>query len=395
MNMNNTENPKFRLSDINLIPSKRVSAGILAAGLAITGVGVGGENEVRAETKNAVSEIVIAGEMPSQQLQIETLETEKTIITPKQVKEAIMNLSTNSVSPEYLGAAKDIFEKWEESTFGPYEERLRKMEGVKEERVPFCARVWYCRNEAKSHADELVKFQDYLGETDIIAYAKGEKNANVICDKEGNPRVWMVVADKKFEKKAIKSFNEAIKWYKENKMPDMLESASENGSCVFFVANTDPDKGSSSAWLNEWGEICLNQNSENTKGIPDKNIRNQYISALVVEPYGIVFKQVTSALDLFAGPAINTGNNEVVKSLVAVYVAEELSGVDKDGYYEGFAEGFLGMAKMFAKNYSRQGVTIDGPLTKRLLELMDEFARIPGFGSLKDVETYNQAMANW
>lgn len=373
---------------------RRAKAALLAI-LTVTGPIAG---EVRAEsdqTQTDKTATETAGVMPSQQLQIETLDSKEGIITPKQVKEAIMNLNTNSVSPEYLGAAKDIFEKWEESTFGPYEDRLRKIEGAKEERIPFGARVWYCRNYAWSHADDVAKFQDYLGEIDIIDYVKGGKNPNVICDKEGNPRVWIVVKDKKYERKAIKSFSEAIKWYKDNQLPDMLESASENGLCVFFVANTEPDMPSYSSWLNQWGVVSINQNSENTKGIKDNIIRNQYISALINEPYGIIFEQVAIALNLWDSIVVTTGHAEVIKSFIPQYVSEVLKGKDKDGLYEMYADNFRQASLHWAQIYAKQGVTSDGLLTKRLLELMAEFVRIPGFGTLKNVETYNQAMASW
>lgn len=368
---------------------------LLGAGIAT--VGMAHSASVLAESTGKVdttTTIETEGEIPSQQLPIETVVLEEKTITPSQAKEAILNRS-GDLSPEYLEAAKNIFEQTEKEKYAPFEEKLRKIEGAKEERIPFGARVWYSRNNSWSHADGVAKFQNHVGEADIIDYVKGGKNPNVICDKEGVPRVWVVVEDEKYEEKAIKLFKESIKWLGKNKMPDMLESASENGLCVFFVANTDPDRGPNSVWLNQWGVVCLNQSSQNIKGIKDLNLRNQYLTALIAEPPGIISQQLTTSLGLWDSLVVNSSHSEVTKSLIAGYVTEELRGKDKDGIYESYADSFPKKAIRWAQQFASQGVTVDGPVTKKLLVLLNEVIRVPGFGTLENIDTYNKAISNW
>jgi hypothetical protein len=291
---------------------------------------------------------------------------------------------------------------WEAESFDTIERELRNVDGYQEERVSFCARVLYCLRNAHNTCDYVVKIQDYLNYNEVIAYLTGGENSDVLCNDAGKPCLWMVVADKDIEEKARTGMNSALQWYKENRMPDMLTCAgvNGNGASIFFVANTHADRGTESVWLDEWGEICLNQGVKNSTKLSNIAWRNQYILALWVEPYGIRYYQLSNALGLFQneseGPWRNGGYCEVVKSLMAGYVAEALLELDEDNIaYSVCASSFPVIADDFARSYAKFGVTTDGSQTKRLLALMADFAYIPGFESLKNVSTYNQVISEW
>lgn len=371
-------------------------AGIAAMGIgraALTVAESGGEG-------NTETTIKTEGEMPSQKSNMGSETTSEVSPVPaetytvEQVKDSIINGPEVTPLPTAkVEVAKEAFKAWKERDFGSIEAELR-LKGGLEKRVLGDARVIYCLRNSKQFGN--LKLQDYLTEEEVVAHCKGEENKKVIYCKDKEKFIWLVVADKKIEEKAMKGAKDAIKWYKDNEMPDMLESAVENGLCVLFSANTHPERRSSSMWLNRAGVICLNQCLENTKKLTNINWRNQYISALFVEPYGILFHQISEALNLFDnnldGAMKNSGNVEVIKSLIAGYIAEVLKGKDKDRIYETFADEFSGAAVNFARDYAKYGVTVDGPQTKRFLALMADFVRIPGFGSLKNVPTYNMAM---
>lgn len=364
---------------------------------------------VQAETENSdgpEKEIVIKGEMPSQNEKFmgasggghsnELTSQPESLDTINQIREYILNESgTEPLSTKQLEMARIICEEKRIEKFETIEAELRAIEGAKEERVPFGARVLYCHRNSDNESDSVLKFQNFFTEDDVISYVKGGENDMVLCDSEGKPQIWMVVADEKIEKKALKGVKDAIKWYKDNKMTDIMETSVENGLSVLFIAAAYPGMASSGVWLNEWGLTCLNQNYENTKKLAGENWRFQYIRALWVEPYGIRFWQMSKALNLFDNLYTELGMLEVVKSLIAGYVAEDMRDKDKDGTYALFADAYPESAINFAKDFTRYGVEVNGPNTKKLVQLMAELVRIPGFGNLKEVITYNKAMENW
>lgn len=375
----------------------------MALVLACSAISLPVAGEVSAELAQSLTnktKASITGVMPSQTAgfvlggssnEVSGLESENSII---ELRRAIYeSRKWGPLSAEQFELAKRIFNEWREKELKPYLQLLRAEEGIVEERIPFCARVWYCVAGTKTKELNGKKLSFDLTREEIFEYAKGSENENVICNEEGEPMIWMVVNDKKIEEKAKKGFSRAINWYKENGMPDILESAAENGMSVYYVANTFADSGASLVWLDQWGQVCVDSGYDNTKGLSEKYWENMPKLALWVEPYGIKFFQVMEALKAYESEDRNRGNNEVVKSLIAGYVAQALvNGGNEDKTIKIDAESFPIAADSFAKDYSEYDVTVDGAGTRRLLWLMADFARIPGFGSLRDVPTFVEAM---
>ena len=295
------------------------------------------------------------------------------------------------LSAEQLELAKSTFIVWQENEFGPYEEKLRALEGIDERRVPFIAKVWYCRNESQIQALNGKKLSYDLPEEELFDYVKGGENDDVYCDKNGIPRVWIKVNDERIEDKVKEGFSGAIEWYRAYGMPDILESVTENGMSVYYVADFFPGSSIALTFLDQWGQVSSNVSFNNTKELGKTSFVNISIINLWVESYGIKYLQVQDALKAYLSGDINRGNCEVVKSLIAGYVAQAGRGND-DELISNLAKSFPVAADTFAKDYSEYGVTLDGVETRRLLWLMADFVRIPGFGSLRDVPTFVEAM---
>ena len=114
--------------------------------------------------------------------------------------------------------------------------------------------------------------------------------------------------------------------------------------------------------------------------IRDENLRNQFISHLFVESYGIAYYQIVNALGLNSTGYDVLGNMEVVKSLMTACVAESMSNFDKR--YVTYFENFTAEAKTFTGDF---GLSTESPWTRRQLQLILDLIDPIGFDSFREV----------
>lgn len=375
-----------RLTDAKTIKRAKawVAAGIAAFSLSPIVASASSDAEVDLTPPTAV---VTPGEMESQNAGEVT--PDPTMVTDEyrqQTVAEIMNFEGPEPTPIPTEKVKNIFEVWKEQTFGPYEQELRELGCENEDRIVFGAKMLYAWDNSRDmkNTDRYDKFQNYLSREEIISFCLGDENEDVFYDEDGKPVVWQVNMTDRMKK----AFKAAIDWYEDNGAPDALESVCNNGFCVLFTTVTDPERGAGSVLLTEWGVISPNKNEENTKDIPDKNLRNHFIRDLFVESYGIAYYQLVKALGLNSTGYDVLGNVEVVKSLMTTYVAESMSGFDKR--YVMYAEDFAGVAETFAGNF---GLSTESPWTMRQLQLILDLIDPIGFESFREVGSMGEVVA--
>lgn len=304
-----------------------------------------------------------------------------------QVIDEILDYQKPEPTPIPTEQVQDILEAWKEETFGPYRQELKDLGAEDKDRINFGAKMLYAWDNSKGMKgwnDGKEKFQNHLSREEIIDFVLTGENEDVFCDENGKPMVWQVIADKKAEPRVEQAFKASLEWYADNGAPDALESMCNNGFCIFFAAVSDPERGPGFL-LTEHGIISPNMDSENIKILKDKGLRNILNMGLMVESYGIAYLQIVKALGLSGFSLV--GNAEVVKSLMAAYVAESMTSVYKE--YVIYSEEFFGKAENFANNFS---LSLDDPWITRQLELMADLVDPIGFSSLREAKAFNEAI---
>lgn len=384
--MNKIEGQSSGFKDTKNNFSKRVGAVVLAAGLVVAGVGVGGEAE---------SEIRIDGDMPSQkpdflpggnggsgsEAGVEVFPIEITDEYKQEVVNQIMDFKGPEIAPIPTEKIRNIFKNWEEETFGPFRKELKELGADNENRIKYGARALYAhKNSGKlgAYGANEDKFQNYVTYQDIIDFVITGENDDVISDEDGN-MVWIVSADKKAEKKIKQGFQDAISLFAKNGIHDVLESSSNNGFCILFCSKTQPENNAGATFLNEYGVIWQNFDSTNINGVKINNIETKI---LLVEPYGIIYLQYCMALKYSWDFGNSFGLTEVVKDTIGSLVALSLN--DKAGLYRIFGESFKLSAESFAKELSISEIA-----GKRQIGFMADFIDPVGYEDLREVEGFS------
>lgn len=313
----------------------------------------------------------------------------------QEAKRQIMDFN----APVPTEMCQTIFAAWKEETFGPYEAELRALGAKDEGWIKWGGRILDAYDYQLDMNNDTVgdMFQNYIARDEIVRYVVEGKGEKVFCDKKGVPLCLIIVPDQKdkkttdkFEKKVIKGFQDAITWYQKNGDPDICDSLRDNGFIFFFVTVSHPEKAPDAVYLTDRGGIAPNMDYENSKMM--KNFRNVFIFDLFVESYGITFFQEMKALGLsnnLGGGYYVNGYNEVVKSLAAMCVATDLTGVDKIGMYAMSGVEFANAAVNFHNSFLERGVDLDQKTINRLLNVLACVVNPIGFDSLYDVDAFN------
>lgn len=321
----------------------------------------------------------------------EEIDSAPIVITDEYKEEVvaeIMDFRGSEPTPIPTEKVKNILEAWKEETFGPYRQELKELGAEDKDRINFGAKMLYAWDNSKGLAgwdDGKEKFQNHLSREEIIEFVLTGENEDVFCDENGKPMVWQIIADKKAEPRVRRAFKASLDWYTDNGAPDALESMCNNGFCIFFAAVNNPERGPGSFLLTEHGIISPNMDSGNIKILKDKGLRDVLTRGLMVESYGVAYYQIVKSLGLSGFDPL--GNCEVIKSLMAAYVAESMSNFDKE--YVVYAEEFSGEAKTFANSF---GLSLDYPWIPRQLELMADLIDPIGFASLREAKAFNDAI---
>ncbi|MDD4106885.1 MAG: hypothetical protein PHX84_03030 [Candidatus Shapirobacteria bacterium] len=213
--MNKIEAQDNGFSGIKNNISKRLSAGILATGLAVTGVGFGGEVEASAETKSSNSSIATLGEMPSQ---------------------------NEGIIEEILNPTPDYTIKQQETDV--YKEIL-KVKECQEIYLDFCADFLYSRNKSDGfkmpgYFDLWQKtiLGDYVTDEQIYEFGRTGKGLDVIYFKDKNGKktkepAIAYVATPDVKKFKISDIEKGIAFW-EKVAPGFLRTMVNNDVRVFF-----------------------------------------------------------------------------------------------------------------------------------------------------------------
>ncbi len=327
---------------------------------------------------------------PAEEIDGEDFKLTQIVVTQEYknyVIDEILDYQKPEPTPIPTEQVQDILEAWKEETFGPYRQELKDLGAEDKDRINFGARMLYAWDNSKGLAgwdDGKDKFQNHLSREEIVNYVLTGESEDVFYDEDGKPMVWQVNMTGRMKK----AFRAAIDWYEDNGAPDALESVCNNGFCVLFTAMTDPERGPNSVCLTEHGIISPNKNEENIKDIPDENLRNQFIGHLFVESYGIAYYQLVNALGLSSTGYDSLGNCEVVKSLMALYVADSMS--DLDDMYTDYTKRYTVSAEDFARNF---GLSTESPWTMRQLQLILDLIDPIGFESFREVGSMGEVVA--
>ncbi len=162
--MNKIEGQNNGFNNIKNNISKKIGAGILATGLAVTGVGFGGEIEARAETKSSGLEKIIPGELPS-------------------LNEGVIE-GVLSPTPDYVKKQQET---------DAFKEVLKEKE-CQEINLDFCADLLYSRNKSDGFKSPGVYdlwqktiLGDYITDEQIYEFGRTGKGLDVVYfkDKKG------------------------------------------------------------------------------------------------------------------------------------------------------------------------------------------------------------------
>lgn len=260
--MNKIEGQNNGFSGIKNNISKRFGAGVLATGLAVTGVGFGGQVESRAETKSLDSAVVTTGEMPSQ-------------------NEGIIE-KISSPTPEYAIKQQEIAQ---------FKEVLKE-KNCQEINLDFCAGVLYSIEKSDGFKSpgtydlwQKTILGDYITPEQVYEFGETGKGLDVVYfkDKKGKktkePAI-AYVATPDVKKFKVSDVEKGIDFW-EKVAPGFLRAMVANDVRVLFQGQASSNKNVG-GFKYEYGIIYFNSSDT------DSMLFSFYLrKGLAIEQYGV------------------------------------------------------------------------------------------------------------